>query len=111
MSGLVGLPPLPVVQEVAALTMFLVESLDDAVEDALKLSLLAVVWCGIWRLLRTRRVLMQGFRFCGIIMVYPAADRAADAAGHIMAPIQDSMYAQHYHLFYTSFCCSALCAG
>ena len=50
-----GAPPLPLVLDLAALTCFCTESLDDAVEDAVKLCVLSTAGWLVWRLLRRTR--------------------------------------------------------
>ena len=87
----IGLPPLPVVSEVAALVMFCATSLDDAVEDAVKVLLLFLVVKLAVRITGASTIL-GGFTGAVILpvvlAVYPLATLAGDAVGDQVEPLQ-----------------------
>ena len=87
------LPPLPVLQELRALMVFAAESVDDFVEDVLKVALLLFVWFGVAQLLRERsRTMVCGVQFGAVLLSYPAADRMAESLDDILVPLQSKLH-------------------
>ena len=96
--GVPPIPPLPLLQELCALTAFVVDSLDDCVEDVLKLSLLLCVWLGVKGLCgrrgcaaKTRGITV--LCICGVLVAYPFVDQCSDAIGDCIKPLQDAVRA------------------
>ena len=92
-----GLPPLPLIQDAWSLVHFLVHSLDDAAEDLIKFSFILVAY---WLVRRNAKSDVAGAAALTAVgaailffYLYPIVDHVADAAGDIMAPVQNSVRA------------------
>lgn len=84
------MPPLPLLQESAAIRAFCCESLDDCVEDVSKLCLLCLVArCAYSRRLGGQsKLLARGLWLVMLLLAYPAIDRASDMAGDMTEPAE-----------------------
>lgn len=76
------LPPLPLVQEMQAIVQFLLDCVDDACEDVLKLLLLTMIWnVAAWFTTTDIRLSRRSRMFaCGALLlaVYPYVDEMTD---------------------------------
>ena len=92
--GGLGVPPLPLVSEIASCFAFLLDSLDDAVEDAVKLLLLVTVayftftlvsrWSASTRLAKAAAV-------AALLCCHPPCDMIADRLGDKMITVQNAI--------------------
>jgi len=89
-----GVPPLPLVRDAAAIMSFCVESLDDAVEDAAKLALLALAGGAASLLLRRASWSRRSTRAaaaCVVVVLHPPVNVLADSLGDALTPVQRAL--------------------
>ena len=87
-----GVPPLPVLQDVGSILDFLVNYLDDAAEDAVKVFTLFTVWVFTQQVVRAlgvhRTAWAPAISALLLVGVYPVVDEYSDSIGDAMQPIQ-----------------------
>lgn len=90
-SRLGAVPPLPLLQDGLALAIFWCESLDDCVEDLVKVAaalLLLALARSLARQLLPKSALVHGVLMLLVLSWYPLVDRAANVAGELITPLQ-----------------------
>jgi hypothetical protein len=94
--GGLGVPPLPLVTDAAACLAFLLDSLDDAVEDAAKFLLLYLLGyvayrAAMWWHGSSAHRMARAFAVVVLLCCHPPCDRLADQLGDQMHPVQNAL--------------------
>jgi len=88
-----GVPPLPLLQELVGLASFCTDHLDDFVEDSVKLLLLVAMFMLFKHFLRRMKaggwLMHAGLAGLGVVILFPAVDHVADLAGDQTQGIQN----------------------